>query len=426
MLQRAGSRLGFAGLAWLAGMAGVGKAQVIDGYFPAGVAGFGDAPGVTVLTRNRPDLSPPGVHVGSFVVRPNVSQGIGFDSNVLGTPQESGAPYLGTRGGVQATSDWGRHAVSAAVTVDNKSYLQQSNQSRLNDTVSLGGRYDVGTLDRLEVGLSHLDLHEDRTGLDVIASDKPVAFQVNDLRVSYLFAPSRLSFQPNVDVSKYDFSSSTSGGIAVSNRYLDRTQVQYGVISRYELAPLRSLVLDIHGTDLSFSSPTIGRPSRDSSGAASLFGIDYVASAVWRYRLLGGYQLRQFASRAYKTHAAPIVEADVVYAPSGLTTLELTATRRIEAASDQGLVGYTYSRLHLQVEHEYLRNVLLVGRAGVERADFLQGGGQQTVLSASAEVDWFLNRNQKVVAAYSFNDSQSDQKNNYRRHIVELRTQFAF
>ncbi len=410
---------------WFAGHAR-SQAQIIDNYFPSGVAGFGDAPGVTVLTRLRPDLDPGGIDLDGFTIRPNLSQGFAFDSNVLGLPQQKGSAFVSTSGGVQATSNWGRDALAAVATFDNSAYIQQSNQSRFNDTLSLGGRYDVGAQDHLDVGLSHLDLHEDRTGLDVIASDKPVAYQVNDFRLSYFYVPSRLSFQPNVDVSTYDYASTTLGGVAVSNRYLDRTQLQYGVISRYELAPLRQVVLDVHGNNLIFSSPQIGQPKRDSSGGSVLFGIDYVASGVWRYRLLGGYQVRQFVSSAYKTHSAPILEADAVWAPTGLTTLEFTASRRIEAATDEEVVGFTYTQAHLRVEHEYLRNVLLVAGAGIERADFLQGGGQQTLLTGQAEVDWFLNRNLKVVGAYNFSDSQSQRQNSYRRHVVELRTQLAF
>ena len=58
-------------LAWSAGTAFVGmaalgvRAELLSDYFPAGVPGYGTAPGVTVASRARPEFDPPGVRAGS-------------------------------------------------------------------------------------------------------------------------------------------------------------------------------------------------------------------------------------------------------------------------------------------------------------------------------------------------------------------------
>ena len=59
-------------LAWSAGTAFVGmaalgvRAELLSDYFPAGVPGYGTAPGVTVASRARPEFDPPGVRAGSL------------------------------------------------------------------------------------------------------------------------------------------------------------------------------------------------------------------------------------------------------------------------------------------------------------------------------------------------------------------------
>ena len=65
-----------------------------------------------------------------------------------------------------------------------------------------------------------------------------------------------------------------------------------------------------------------------------------------------------------------------------MTTVTATLTRSMEDAAQETVAGYTYTSARLVVDHEYLRNVLLQASVGVQRADFLQGGGHQTGFSA--------------------------------------------
>ena len=49
-----------------------------------------------------------------------------------------------------------------------------------------------------------------------------------------------------------------------------------------------------------------------------------------------------------------------------MTTVTATLTRSIEDAAQEGIVGYTYTRARLVLDHEYLRNVLLQASASVQ------------------------------------------------------------
>jgi hypothetical protein len=52
---------GLASILLLVGAAGAAQAQLLSGYFPAGVPGYDTMPGVTVLSRARPDYQPLGI-----------------------------------------------------------------------------------------------------------------------------------------------------------------------------------------------------------------------------------------------------------------------------------------------------------------------------------------------------------------------------
>src|ERR1700722_20831561 len=61
------------------------RAELLSSYFPAGVPGYGTAPGVTVASRERPDFDPLGTRIGDFIARPQIEEGLGYDDNVFGS-----------------------------------------------------------------------------------------------------------------------------------------------------------------------------------------------------------------------------------------------------------------------------------------------------------------------------------------------------
>ena len=125
----------------IAAYAGV-HAELLSNYFPAGVPGYGTAPGVTVASRARPDFDPPGVRVGSFLLRPEWGEGFGYDNNVFGSNNtRRGSWLVGSRPSLLVASDWSRNSVGGYLGMDDLRYLDLSRQSRTDWTASLGGRW---------------------------------------------------------------------------------------------------------------------------------------------------------------------------------------------------------------------------------------------------------------------------------------------
>ena len=75
-----------------------------------------------------------------------------------------------------------------------------------------------------------------------------------------------------------------------SQAYRDRDVVQGAVTTRYELSPNRNLLLVTRALSVQYVEPQQGVPTRDSSGYQVLVGISDDADAVWRYRLLLGWE----------------------------------------------------------------------------------------------------------------------------------------
>jgi hypothetical protein len=157
-----------------------------------------------------------------------------------------------------------------------------------------------------------------------------------------------------------------------------------------------------------YVAPQPGLPTRDSTGYQALVGFDDSGDAVWRYRVLLGWEVRRFAASQYRTHASPTAEAAVVWNPSGMTTVTATLARSMEDAAQEGIVGYSYTSARLVVDHELRRNVLVQFSAGVQRADYLQGGGHSTGVSLGGGVTWLMNRRMRLSTSYVFTDQRGN------------------
>jgi hypothetical protein len=289
---------GLAGMVLLVGTVGVARAQPLSGYLPASVPGYATMPGVTVLSQPRPDYQPPGIPIDSFLVSPSIVAGLGYDSNVLGGPGSPGSLTLGTHPSVTARSDWSSDSLVGILGLDDTRYLATPQQSRTDATAVFGGTLAVGR-DELALAAAYLDRHEDRTSIDVLPSDTPVAYTVLDVRAGYTLVLDRLSLTPNIGLSRYQYSDTTIMGVPTSQSYRNRDVLAGGVTARYEIMPLQNVLLVLRGTGTNYLTPQACQPTRNSTGAVVLVGLSDDPDALWRYRLLVGWEERQFAARVY-------------------------------------------------------------------------------------------------------------------------------
>lgn len=395
--------LGLLGVGLLeVGLAGPASAQaLIDQAIPLDIPGVAIEPGVTVASRRRPDYEYSGVRVGSYLVIPELSESVGYDDNVLGTRRKQGSALVQTQGTVQAISDLSRFAVSARLTVDDNRYLSQARQSYTNWTAQVGSAYEVGR-DTATLAYSHVNLNQTPRDLNVPLLDSTIAFRIDTLRAGYRAVFNRLALRPELLVSAYGFDNGTVAGQPYRQDYRNRVVIGPSVTASYELAPRREVVLVVRNLTASYFTRPAGFINRDFNDTSFLGGLDYEADGLFRYRVLAGYEVRQFNSPTLRSIQAPVVEASVIYTPTGLTTLTGTVARRIQDSADETTVGLTESSVKLVVDHEYKRNVLLTANAQVTLDEFNRGGGNQVQYAAGAGVTWLLNRNLRLGARYDF------------------------
>ena len=383
-------------------LAGRAVAELMNGLFPDGVPGYDAGDGVTVETRLHPEQMPLGVREGALRFQPQVDESLGYNSNALPGPYRRGSWEIVSAPSLTVNSDWSRDQIGAAVSVQDTRYLGLASQNRTDVTVSAGGRIDIGD-DKLTVAASHIDQHEDRGALDSIASDRPIAFTLDYFRASYAIDGGPWSITPAVEATSYSYDNTTILGTPASQAYRDRVVTQGGATLRYEFAPQRSVVFVARALNQTYSHTPAHQATSDSTSYQVLAGLDYDDDAVWRWRVLVGGEIRQFASTLYPQQNTLIAEAGVGWSPSAMTSVSATLSRDTEDAAQEGVSGLIYTSARLTIDHEYLRNLLLKASAGIQRADFFQGG-HQTGVTAGVGATWVMDRNARLSFTYDQTD----------------------
>ncbi len=375
---------------------------LLDQLIGANIPGTGLDPGVTVLSRQRPEYDSLGVRLGEITIRGDFQELAGYESNVLATTKPQGSATFESTAQVQAAYDHSDTTGLASISVDDYEYPQQSQQSFTNWTASLGGTHDFGR-DTLSVNYDHLNLNQTVGGLDEPAQlNQALPYQIDAVRLGYRATFARTFVLPALIVSNYNFTSGTVAGTPFPQGYRDRVVVQPSVTLGYELSPRRDLVLVVRDSIAQYRNQLAGQPARNFNDVQILAGLSFETGPLLRFRLLGGYEQRQFSSASLKTISAPIVEAQAVWNTTSLTTLTATAFRHVQDSASENTVAFTETALGGRLDYEFRRNILLQANGFFYRDDYGQGQGHQELYTAETGATWFLNRHLRLGALYDF------------------------
>ena len=374
-----------AAIAWAIKAAG----QDVATLLPDGLPGFATA--LRPAKTPDPDFQQLGVRSGDLLILPRLSEALGYDSNVLGGPDAQGSVTVGTNASVQTKLDRQDETLGSFVSIDNLQTPELPGQARTDATASLGGAFKFGQ-DVLTMGGAYFFAHEDRTALDALPSDAPIPYQLTDLRADYALKLDRLTLTPNIELQLYRFGNASIFGSTVSQSYQNRNVVQYGLTGSYETSPDRNIVVVARGLSSLYTDQPAGQPSHNSLGWELLAGIDDRLDAVWRVRILAGWQQRDFSSPAFQGHGALAAEADAVWSPTPLIDVTGSLTRTIEDAAQESASGYIATAARLAVDYQWRRNVWLDGSATLQHAAYLNFDGAQTGAAFEVGATWWINR----------------------------------
>lgn len=366
------------------------------------------ARGVTVLTRPRSELDPQGMRIGSFRLDASVAGAIGYDSNVYGNnANRQGSGFWDTLLAASLNSQWTTHALSVTAGLTDRQYFNQSDLSWLDWNLGLAGRYDFSGSASLSAGYQHQRTHLSASTLDVQQAGifRQVPYSVDEFRLGSQVGLNRVTLNAELNYRIFQYgdvgpSATIPGATAPNTTLLDFNTWAAGLSAAYELAPGRSVLLTGRFQDVQYTDS--GASDRNSTTWSVLGGFRYDFDGVWQAAAAVGFLQRNFNGGAFKSINTPLLEAQVFYNPTRITTLSLAARRGVNESIRSDTPSYLFTSVRLGVDHELRRNVILSAAALYLRTDYNQPSQHADDGVLQVGVQWFLNRSVSIGATYQY------------------------
>jgi hypothetical protein len=407
------------------GLPGAAHAQLLDRYYPANVPAYQDWAQQAAPQENDSIYGPLGVRVGSFVIEPNVTEAIGYDSNPFGIAGGKGSADNNLSGSVAVNSDWARNSINAALSVDRVDYFSYPGQSYTTWAATAGGVVNYGD-DVIQAGYSHLNAVTLPTDVGTFGVAQPITDQVDDFRISDTIGPGRVTFVPAIvgEIDRFTSQGGQGAQSAAAAGLFDLDTLDTSLTAGYEFSGGHNALVVLSNTlgDYVGGQATLRPANYDDVSAMA--GLEYRQSALLLYRALVGYEVRSpIGAGIYnKTIAAPAAELDVIWKPSTLTVVNGTISQSLQNQPTDTTQGLTATTVQIGITQSLRRDLTFDATAGYSQAAFPNTSEVQSIFTASGEVTLSLNRNIAVSLIYDFTHADDNTVAAFRfdRHEVLL------
>ncbi|MGD9801801.1 MAG: outer membrane beta-barrel protein [Hyphomicrobiaceae bacterium] len=356
--------------------------------------------------------APTGIRLGSFVLYPEAEIGVTAFNNVLRTSTNRQSDVaLEVQPAARLISTWNVHALELGARGLTSFHDELPSEDDRAWALDARGRLDVTRRTNLEGSLGHEVTQESRGTInsratpggrsDVTTDRAAVAFnhRFNRLRVQLRGAVAERDYSPEIE----------SDGTLLSNDDRDSRQHEVAVRATWEFKPAFSVFGEVgtDGRDYRLASFSDGL-RRDSSGERYRAGVSLGnAGEIIRGEAAVGYLEQRFEDGHLPSVAGMILDANLGWRMTGLTSLILTARTDLGESTVAGSGGSLAQSAGAEVRHAFRRNV--VGSAGVRmtRAKYAGVDLIEQDVTTSLGVDYFLSREVSLFGRYAHIDYSS-------------------
>ncbi len=369
----------------------------LDTLLPAGIPGFGAAPGVSILSRLYPDYQSFGINLGGIALSPKLAAGIGYDGAPNGTA--AGSSFASLSPSLAITDS--AAGFGAYFATDAEQFFAEPMQNTAGYTVALGDRAEYAT-DIFTAAFAQLRTQETGFTLNTISLAKPEPVTASEITLSDKHDCGLFTVTPDFSAA---WARLPAGPAATS------TDFRQGLTLETAAAGASRFVTYLHATEARFRAS-----SANANTYEALFGIADDAPGLWNLRLLGGVAARQPAVGNYLM--SPVLEASLDWMPTTLDSLNFTLARELDDPEQESAAGYILTQAKISIAHEYLRNVIATASLSATHAAYFQSPLVENLFSTDTAITWRLNRQLAVNAQYVFNDRQANFLGAANEHII--------
>lgn len=373
--------------------------------------------GETVTNRPRPELDPPGVRAGGFLIHPGFKLQEVYDTNIFASDSDEKGDFITlVRPLLDIVSDWNNHAFDVHANAAIGRHADQTQEDFEDFAVGANGRVDITQRANLRAGVSYNRLHEGRGSPDDVRREggsppvEPTVFDVGSVFLTYQQWLGRflLELDGAADQLDYDDVRTEDGGTR-NNDDRDRAIIAGGPKLGFEFLPGYTAFVRgaVHHRRYD-NRPDFNALDRDSDGYLIEVGTDLDLTGILFGEVAIGYRSQDYADPRLDTVEGVVGEASLTWTPTGLTTLSASIAREVIETTRSGAAGIFETSGRLVLDHELLRNLLLQARVSVIEDDFQGIDRSDTYIAAGFGANYLMNRYIRLDLNYDYLDRRSD------------------
>jgi hypothetical protein len=346
--------------------------------------------------RNISTEETPGIRIGTFVLRPTVSQSINTESTKDGNTKRKRA-FLETDMDTTLTSDWALHQLTVTSTGAWQQNVSGEGEEQPSFRINGDLRLDLPRDTTAHITGGYRFYREDTDDPDAIAgADKQSNVQEFTAGGSIERDFGILRGTTALDLTRTVYSDAElANGTTVSQS--DRNQTNGTLRGRigYELSP--ALIPFIEAT----AGHTIYDEKVDSAGYArsgytygAKTGVQIDLGEKLRGEVGVGYEIGTFDDSRLSDIDAATIDANLLWSPLRGTDVDLNLQTSIQPSTTAGESGYVSHALTTTVAHQLRDNLVGTVLGGVTLRDYPSdsANSDETVYTTSAGLTWNINR----------------------------------
>lgn len=381
------------------------------------VAQAQDERGVPVSERSRPDYDALGVRAGAFLVRPALAVSGAYDDNIFAEEDEVDDFVSVFLPSLTVQSDWNSHYLRLRSAAEIGRYADFGSEDYEDYNFGIDSRLDITQGDAINSTLDYRREHDERGSPNDAGGREPTEYDLLHGQLGYSRTGRRISLRLQGSFNDYNFDDVRGAGEAIVDQDF-RDRVEYNVASRvgYEFRPDVSAFVQgaLNWRDYDTNI-------RNSDGYRLDGGFAFDLGGVTTGELFAGYRKQSYDSAAFATEDGFTYGGNVLWNPTGLTSVQLRLINEVNESTETGSSGFVSSGISVQVDHELQRNILIGGLVGYTENDYRGIERTEDIWNATANLDYLLNRNLRVGLGYRYTTRDSTASNqDYTRNIVTL------
>ena len=319
--------------------------------------------GSTATTMPHPELSAYGIQNGGFVFFPSAVYSFGYNDNVFATETDKESSYVSElTPSITANSIWGRHALNFDATASfgqNHSFPSEDYTDwNLGADGMLEIRHDIDFFAGIDFGHDHVA----RTAPDDLRGIEPTEFDRASFFARYAQQFGRMAgtMALNIINKEYDDVEAIRFGfpVIIDNSVRDRTEYKLRMRGSYQYVGKERVFISITAYETDYDSIGANGRNKSSTGLETAVGADFDYHGILVGEISVGYRSQNYQDPLPDIDT-PIVEANIQWNITDLTTASFRVDQSIQESINQFYSGYVSSTASVGLDHELRRDLIL-------------------------------------------------------------------